>query len=109
MPTDILCTTERIAMPDRSRPGTTTAAPLTDASQGGGDKCVTGLQEIRLKKDSLVIGTWNVCTLNHNRTDVLIHELERYKWDILGLCETRWKSFGGRIYKRRSQIMIQRG
>ena len=56
---------------------------------------VTGSQEIGLQKDSLVIGTWNVCTLNHNRKDVLIHELERYKWDILGLCEceTRWKNF----------------
>ena len=72
----MMSTNERIAMPDRSRPGTTTASPLTDASQGGCDKCVTGLQEIRLQKVNLVIGTWNVCTLNHNRIDVLIHELE---------------------------------
>ena len=48
-------------------------APLTDTSQGGGDKCVNGLQEIRLQKESSLIGTWNVCTLNYNRIDVLIH------------------------------------
>ena len=24
----------------------------------------------------------------------LTHEMDRYRWNILGLCETRWKNFG---------------
>ena len=24
----------------------------------------------------------------------LTHEMDRYRWNILGLCEMRWKNFG---------------
>ena len=27
-------------------------------------------------------------------TSKLTHEMDRYRWNILGLCEMRWKNFG---------------
>ena len=82
-------------MPDRSGPGTTTAAPPTAATQGGGDKWDTGSRSnIRMQSENTVIGTWNIQTLNSGRIYELTHELEKYRWDILGLCEVRWKNFG---------------
>ena len=86
--------------PDRSRPGLSTAAPPTAAFQGGGDKSATGSRpEIRMQSEETTIGTWNIRTLNSGRIHELTHELERYKWDIIGLCEVRWKNFGETVTK----------
>ena len=36
------------------------------------------------------IGTWNVRTLNRTeKIEELTNELSRYKWDIVGISETR--------------------
>ena len=87
-------------MPDRSRPGLSTAAPPTAAFQGGGDKSATGSRpEIRMQSEETTIGTWNIRTLNSGRIHEITHELERYKWDIIGLCEVRWKNFGETVTK----------
>ena len=41
------------------------------------------------------IGTWNTRTLRAaGKLQELTHEMDRYRWNILGLCEMRWKSFG---------------
>ena len=96
-----------ITMPDRSRPGITTTAHPTGGNQGGDDKYATGANPnpnpnpnkanpaIKLPKQGTTIGTWNVRTL-HQRGKVkeLTHELQRYKWDIIGLAEVRWTGFG---------------
>ena len=92
-------TAKGINKPDRSGPGSTTTAPPTVASQGGGDKYATGSQpSIKMQSTSITIGTWNVRTLN-GKIDELTYELEQYKWDILGLCETRLKNFGETMTK----------
>ena len=50
-------------MPDRPRPGLTTAALSIDNIQDGNDKSTTGYIII-LPKAITSIGTWNVRTLN---------------------------------------------
>ena len=41
------------------------------------------------------MGTWNVRTLREaGKLDELTLEMNRYRWNILGLCEVRWKNIG---------------
>jgi len=41
------------------------------------------------------IGTWNVRTLYAaGQLDVLLHQLQRLKWSIMGLAETHWTGAG---------------
>ena len=41
------------------------------------------------------MGTWNIRTLREaGKLDELTHEMNRYRWNILGLSEVRWKSIG---------------
>ena len=82
-------TNDRISIPDRSRPGTTTAFLV--GLQGGNDKCATGAK-LRGRED-ISIATWNVRTLRAaGKVEELLHEMARYKWSILGMCEMRWQS-----------------
>ena len=47
------------------------------------------------KKLHLKIGTWNVRTLYRaGQLENVIHEMNRAKLDILGLCETQWPRNG---------------
>ena len=81
-------------MPDRPRPGLTTTALYIDNIQDGNDKSTTGYS-IRLPKTITSIGTWNVRTLNRTgKIKELTNELSRYKWDIVGLSETRLNGCG---------------
>lgn len=87
-------------MPDRSRPGSPTTAHPSGGLQGGGDKCDTGTKStpkstIKLPTQGTTIGTWNVRTLFQcGKVKELTHELQRYRWDIVGLAEVRWTGFG---------------
>ena len=81
---------DRISIPDRSQPGTTTAFSV---EHQGGNKCATGAR-LRGRED-ITIATWNVRTLRAAvKVEELLHEMDRYKWSILGLCEMRWKKSG---------------
>ena len=83
------------SIPDRSQPGLTMTAPSA-AHQDGGDKCATGGTNNKIRgRDDIIIGTWNVRTLRaEGKLEELTHEMDRYNWHILGLCEMRWKHFG---------------
>ena len=84
-------TNDRIAIPDRSRPCTTTSFPV--GHQGGDDKCATGAK-LRGRED-ITIATWNVRTLRAaGKLEEFLHEMDRYKCSILGLCEMRWSKSG---------------
>ena len=69
----------------------------TASHWGVGDKHATGgtkIKKIR-GKENISIGTWNVRTLKPaEKLEELTHETDRYHWNILGLCEKRWKNFG---------------
>ena len=84
-------TNDRISIPDQSRPGTTTAFHV--GHQGGNNKRATGAK-LRGRED-ITIATWNVRTLRAaGKMEELLHEMDRYKWSTLGLCEMRWKKSG---------------
>ena len=89
-------TTNYKSIPDRSSPGSPRTAPPV-AHQGRGEKCATdegGKKHIRAR-NSTTIGTWNVRTLRiTGKVEELAHEMTRYDWHVIGLCEVRWKSMG---------------
>ena len=81
-------------MPDRPRPGLTTTALSINNIQDRSDKSTTGYS-IKLPQKITSIGTWNVRTLNRTgKIEELNNELSRYKWDIVGLSETRLSGCG---------------
>ena len=83
-------------IPARSQPGSTMTA-LSVGHQDGRVKYDTGessQQKIR-GRNFISLATWNVRTLNQTgKCEELTHELENYRWDMVGLCEVRWKNFG---------------
>ena len=87
-------TTHNCTIPDRSLPGSTRTAPSA-VHQDGGVKCATGASSKIQGRDNITIGTWNTRTLKAaGKLQELTHEMDRYRWNILGLCEMRWKNFG---------------
>ena len=78
----------------RSSPGTRTA-PSVAGHQDGGEKYATDGPKSLRARNNITIGTWNVRSLRAaGKVEELTHEMKRYQWNILGLCEVRWKNFG---------------
>ena len=81
---------------DRSPPGSTRTTPSAVHQDGGvksatGVKCATGASSKIRGRDNINIGTWNTRTLRAaGKLQELTHEMDRYRWNILGLCEMRW-------------------
>ena len=45
-------------------------------------------------RNNITIGTWNLRSLRTaGKVEELTHEMKRYRWNILGLCEICWKNF----------------
>ena len=86
---------QKDSIPDRSRPGLPTTA-LSTSPRSGSDKCATGVpHSIKLARERTTIGTWNVRTLYAcGKVKELTHELQHYRWDVIGLSEVRWTNFG---------------
>ena len=88
--------TKSILIPDRSQPGITMTAP-TVRHRDVGDKYATGVPKIKKirGRENMAVGTWNVRTLRPaGKLEQLTHAMSRYHWNIVGLCEMRWKNFG---------------
>ena len=81
-------------LPDRSSPGSTRTAPSA-AHHDGGEKYATGVTTSKvLARNNIIIGTWNLGTLRIAcKLEEQEYETTRYRWNILGLCEVRWKLF----------------
>lgn len=97
----MMSTPNLITIPDRSGPGIKTAAPVVGFHQGGsGEKWATGgeqeqnqrnNQHLRIAKQEVTIGTWNVRSLSATgKLNELEHEMGNYTWNILGIAEMRW-------------------
>ena len=87
-------TTTTQSIPARSSPGTRTT-PSVAGHQDGGEKCATDGPKSLRARNNITIGTWNVRSLRAaGKVEELTHEMKRYQWNILGLCEVRWKNFG---------------
>ena len=47
--------------------------------------------KVKLATSITNIGTWNVRTLSRcGKLEELSRELDRYRWDVIGLAEIRW-------------------
>ena len=86
--------TSNNTIPDGSPPGSTWTAPSAVHQDGGVKYATGGSWKIR-GRDNIIIDTWNTRTLRTaGKLQELTHEIDRYRWNILGLCEMRWKNFG---------------
>ena len=87
-------TTSNHTIPDQSPPGSTRTA-LFAVHQDRGVKYATGASLKIRGRDNITIGTWNTRTLGAaGKLRELTHKMDRYRWNILGPCEMRWKNFG---------------
>jgi len=67
------------------------ATPLNPHGRGAADRPHAGESNILTPKSILTVGCWNVRTLNTTgATEVLMHELKKFRWDIIGIAETHW-------------------
>ena len=81
-------------IPARTSPGLTRSA-LPVPHQGRSVKLATGAKTTIRGRNNISVGTWNVRTLHAaGRLEQLTHELNKYRWHLLGLCEVRWKHSG---------------
>ena len=93
-------------IPDRSPPGSTRTAP-SNVHQDGGVKCATGASSRIRGRDNITIGTWNTRTLRAVwKLQKLTHEMDRYRRNILRLCEMRWKNFGKTTTEEGHKVLI---
>ena len=78
-------------IPDQSSPGPPRTAPPAVHQGRVGEKWITGVpKKIIRARSSIAFGTWNVRTLKDvGKLEELQHEMKRYDWNILGLCESR--------------------
>ena len=66
----------------------------TARQRGVGDKYATGVPNTKKTRgrENISVGTWNVRTLSQaGKLEQLTHAIRRYHWNIVGLCELRWK------------------
>ena len=87
------------------RPGKQGPRPLP-SDQGRIDKLATGkpfntknptgnTQRLKLAKNILTVGTWNVQTLwAAGKLELLRNEMKRFRYDIIGISEVRWTGKG---------------
>ena len=93
-------------IPDRPPPGSARTAPSA-LHQDGGVKYATGAASKIRERDNITIGTGNTRTLRvAGKLQELTHEMDRYRWNILGLCEMRWKTFGETTTEEGHQVFF---
>ena len=86
--------TSNRTLPDRPPPGSTRTRPSA-VHQDGGVKYATDASLKIRGRDNIIIVTWNTRTLRAaGKLKELTHEMERYRWNILGVGEMRWKNSG---------------
>ena len=86
--------TSNHTIPDRSPPRSTRTAPSA-VHQDGGVKYAAGASSKIRGRDNITTGTWKTRTIRAaEKLQELTHEMNIYIWNILGLCEMRWKNFG---------------
>ena len=76
-------------IPARTSPGLKRSA-ICIAHQDNNVKLATEEYKIKTRRNETYIGTWNVRTLREDgKLEVLTHELDRYRWSVLGFSEVR--------------------
>ena len=75
--------------------------PLLD-DQGSVEKLATGnltstkaTEKLKIAKNTLTVGTWNVQTLwTTGKLELLRNKMKRFRYDIVGISEVRWTGTG---------------
>ena len=101
--------TRNHAIPDRSPPGSTRTAPSAVGLHQDEDvKYATGASSKICGRNDISIGTWNIRTRRvAGKLQEVTYEMDRYRWNSLGLCEMRWKNFVEKNNKGRTQGFLQ--
>ena len=100
-------TTHNHTIPDRSPPGLTRTIPSA-VHLDGGVKHATGAPSKIRGRDNVTICTWNTRALTAaGKLPELTHKMDRYIWNILGLCVMKWKNFGETTTERKTQGFLQ--
>ena len=82
-------TTYNHTIPDQSLPVSPRTTPSAIHQDRGVKYATSASSKIR-GRDNITISTWNTRTLRAaGKLQKLTHEMDRYRWDILGLCEMR--------------------
>ena len=98
--------TSNLAIPDRSSPGLITTASSA-AHQDEGARYATGTSSKIRGRDNITISTWNKRTMRAaGKPQELTHEMDRYRWNILGLCKMRSKNFGETTKEERRKVFF---
>ena len=83
--------TSNHTIPARSPPGSTRTAP-SGVHQDEGVEYATGASSKIRERDNITTGTWNTRTIKAaGKLQELTHEMDSYRWNILGLCKMKWK------------------
>ena len=99
-------TTSNHTIPDRSPTRSTRTAHFA-VHQDGGVKHATGVLSKIRGGDNITIGAWNTRTLRAaGKLQELTHKMDRYRWNILGLCEMRWKNLGETTTEDRHKVFF---
>ena len=89
-------------IPDQSSPGSPRTAPPAEHQGRVGEKWITGVPKKTNRARNITIGTCNVRTLKDvGKLEELQHEMKRYDWNILGLCESRLLKAGEKKKKKK--------
>ena len=71
-----------------------------------GRRCQVCVTEDSSKRN-ITIGTCNTRTLRvAGKLQKLAHEIYSYRWNILGLCEMKWKNFGVTTTEERHKVFF---
>ena len=98
--------TSNLTIPDRSPPGSTRTAPPA-VHQDGGVKHATGTSSKIRGRDNITTGTWDTRTLRAaGKLQELIHKMDRYKWNILGLFKNEKEELWRNNNRGRAQVFF---
>ena len=80
--------------PDQLPPRSTRTTPST-LHQDGSVKHANGVSSKILGRDNITTGTRNTRKQRAaGKLQEVTHKMDRYRWNILGLCEMKWKNCG---------------
>ena len=93
----------------RTSPRTRTALPVA-GNQDGGEKYATDGPKSLRARNNIAIGTWNVRSLRAaGKVEEITHDMKRFRWNILGLCEVRWKKRWRNVYAEGHKLFFFSG
>ena len=99
--------TSNNAITDRSPPGSNRTA-LSAVHQDEVVKYAACASPKIRGRDNITKGTRNTMTPRAaGKLQELTHELDRYKWNILGLCELIWKNFSKATTEERHRVFFR--